>query len=84
MDSPSSPRSLVRKVHDDLPEAAPSSIISESSMMSMLHESELIREHKSYVIGCIHFTQYVGAYNPDEKHRDETTVDRPTNSENGT
>ena len=51
MDNQSSPRTLVRKVQDNLPEAAPSSIMSESSMMSMLHESELIREHKSYVIG---------------------------------
>ena len=66
MDNQSSPRTLVRNVQDNLPEAAPSSIMSESSMISILHESELIREHKSYVIRCNFVFQYIGSCNTAE------------------
>lgn len=49
MDKKSSPRQLVRSVQNELPEAAPSSIMSDSSMISVLLESDLVKEHKSFV-----------------------------------
>ena len=49
MDKKTSPRQLVRSVQNELPEAAPSSIMSDSSMMSVLLESDLVKEHKSFV-----------------------------------
>lgn len=49
MDKETSPRQLVRSVQNELPEAAPSSIMSDSSVMSVLQESDLIKEHKSFV-----------------------------------
>lgn len=51
MDKQTSPRSLVRSVQNELPDAAPSSIMSDSSMVSILHESDILKEHKSFVDG---------------------------------
>ena len=49
MDKETSPRQLVRSVQNELPDVAPSSIMSDSSVMSVLQESDLIKEHKSFV-----------------------------------
>ena len=48
-DKPTSPRTIVRSVQNDLPEAAPSSVMSDTSVVSLPRESDLVREHKSYV-----------------------------------
>ena len=48
-DKPTSPRTIVRSVQNDLPEAAPSIVMSDTSVVSLPRESELVRDHKSYV-----------------------------------
>lgn len=48
-DQPASPRTIVRSVQNDLPEAPPSIVMSDTSVVSLPRESDFIKEHKSYV-----------------------------------
>ena len=48
-DKPTSPRTIVRSVQNDLPEAAPSIVMSDTSVVSLPRESDFVKDHKSYV-----------------------------------
>lgn len=84
MDKQASPRSLVRKVQDVLPDTAPSSIMSESSMMSMLHESELVKDHKSYVRPCSNLNDRLGTCYTSQNARKSPTSRWTANSQSCT
>lgn len=43
-------RHLVKTIQPELPEAGLSSILSETSMFSVLNESDILKDHKSMVI----------------------------------
>lgn len=45
-------RQLVKTIQPELPEAGLSSILSETSIVSVLNESDILKDHKSMVILC--------------------------------